>query len=241
MTKENLEELKRLASLLGINLNEKQIKQFEKYYEYLIEKNKVMNLTTITEPDEVIIKHFIDSLSIAQIYTFKKGENVVDVGSGAGFPGIPLKIAFPEINLVMVDSLNKRVNFLNEVAIRLGLENTEAIHLRAEEGAHIEGLRQNFDVCVSRAVANLATLSEYCLPYVKRGGNFFCYKAGSIEEELESGKKAISVLKGSIKGISKFKLPETDIERTIIKINVSDIIPEKYPRKNGLPSKDPIK
>ena len=235
------EKLKKLANEINVDLNQKQLKTFIKYYNLLIEKNKVMNLTAITDLDEVIVKHFIDSLAIANFIDMTQEMNVIDVGSGAGFPGIPLKIAFPNINLVMLDSLGKRVNFLNETTIRLGLSNVQAIHARAEDGARIKGMRQNFDLCVSRAVANLATLSEYCLPYVRKGGSFYCYKSGNIEEELELGKKAISTLKSSVKGISRFTLPETDIERTIIKISVEDMIPKKYPRKNGLPSKDPIK
>ena len=179
------EKLKKLAKDVNVDLNEKQLKMFIKYYNLLIEKNKVMNLTAITDLDEVIVKHFVDSLAIANFIDMTQEMNVIDVGSGAGFPGIPLKIAFPNINLVMLDSLGKRVNFLNDTTIRLGLSNVEAIHARAEDGARIKGMRQNFDLCVSRAVANLATLSEYCLPFVKEGGDFICYKSGNVEVELK--------------------------------------------------------
>lgn len=235
------EKLKKLAKDVNVELNDKQLKMFMKYYNLLIEKNKVMNLTAITDLEEVVIKHFVDSLAIAKFVDMTKEMNVIDVGSGAGFPGIPLKIAFPNINLVMLDSLGKRVNFLNDTTIRLGLTNVEAIHARAEDGARIKGMRQNFDLCVSRAVANLATLSEYCLPYVKVGGDFVCYKSGNIEVELKESEKAITTLSSEVKEISRFILPESDIERTLIKISVKGKIDKKYPRKSGIPGRDPIK
>lgn len=235
------EKLKKLAKDVNVELNDKQLKMFMKYYNLLIEKNKVMNLTAITDLEEVVIKHFVDSLAIAKFVDMTKEMNVIDVGSGAGFPGIPLKIAFPNINLVMLDSLGKRINFLNDTTIRLGLTNVEAIHARAEDGARIKGMRQNFDLCVSRAVANLATLSEYCLPYVKVGGNFVCYKSGNMEVELKESEKAITTLSSEVKEISRFILPESDIERTLIKISVKGKIDKKYPRKSGIPGRDPIK
>ena len=235
------EKLYYLAKNVNVELNDKQLKMFMKYYNLLIEKNKVMNLTAITDLEEVVIKHFIDSLSIAKFVDMTKEMNVIDVGSGAGFPGIPLKIAFPNINLVMLDSLGKRVNFLNDTTIRLDLTNVEAIHARAEDGAKVNGMRQNFDLCVSRAVANLATLSEYCLPFVKEGGMFVCYKSGNIDVELKESNKAITTLSSEVAGIDKFVLPETDIERTLIKISVKGKIDKKYPRKSGIPSRNPIK
>lgn len=235
------EKLKKLAKEVNVDLNDKQLKMFIKYYNLLIEKNKVMNLTAITDLDEVIVKHFVDSLAIANFIDMTQEMNVIDVGSGAGFPGIPLKIAFPNINLVMLDSLGKRVNFLNDTTIRLGLTNVDAIHARAEDGARIKGMRQNFDLCVSRAVANLATLSEYCLPFVKEGGDFVCYKSGNVEVELKDSEKAITTLSSEVKGMSRFILPETDIERTLIKITVKGKIDKKYPRKSGIPGRDPIK
>ena len=235
------EKLKKLAKEVNVDLNDKQLKMFIKYYNLLIEKNKVMNLTAITDLDEVIVKHFVDSLAIANFIDMTQEMNVIDIGSGAGFPGIPLKISFPNINLVMLDSLGKRVNFLNDTTIRLGLTNVDAIHARAEDGARIKGMRQNFDLCVSRAVANLATLSEYCLPFVKEGGDFVCYKSGNVEVELKDSEKAITTLSSEVKGMSRFVLPETDIERTLIKITVKGKIDKKYPRKSGIPGRDPIK
>ena len=235
------EKLKKLAKEVNVDLNDKQLKMFIKYYNLLIEKNKVMNLTAITDLDEVIVKHFVDSLAIANFIDMTQEMNVIDIGSGAGFPGSPLKISFPNINLVMLDSLGKRVNFLNDTTIRLGLTNVDAIHARAEDGARINGMRQNFDLCVSRAVANLATLSEYCLPFVKEGGDFVCYKSGNVEVELKDSEKAITTLSSEVKGMSRFVLPETDIERTLIKITVKGKIDKKYPRKSGIPGRDPIK
>ena len=240
MTDEELEYLKKLAKEIDIELDEIQIKQFSKYYTLLMEKNRVMNLTSITDPKEVIVKHFIDSLSIAKIMNFDETINIIDVGTGAGFPGVPIKIAFPKVNVLLLDSLNKRVNFLNETIAQLGLTNIEAMHVRAEEGAHVEGLRQNFDLCVSRAVANLSTLSEYCMGYVKENGYFISYKSGNVTEELESAKNAIATMNGNVKGISGFYLPQTDIERTLIKIKVEGEIPKRYPRKSGIPSREPI-
>lgn len=242
MTKEEGKELlSKLAKQLDIELNDKQLRLFMQYYDLLIEKNKVMNLTAITELEEVIVKHFIDSLSIATMFDMNEEINVLDLGSGAGFPGLPLKIAFPNINLIMVDSLRKRVDFLNDTSIRLGLTHAEAIHMRAEDAARIVDLRQNFDLVVSRAVANLATLSEYCMPFVCDGGSFVCYKAGDVDDELLSAKKAIKTLSGEVVEVNKFTLPESDIERSLIRIKVNGKINNKYPRKSGLPGKEPIK
>ena len=179
-----IEELKKL----GIVLTDQQLEQFEKYYEMLIEKNKVMNLTAITEFDEVIEKHFLDSVNICHLLDLKSEISVLDMGTGAGFPGIPLKIVFPKLNVVLADSLNKRILFLKDVIRELGLEEIEAVHGRAEELARKPEYRENFDLCVSRAVANLSTLSEYCLPFVKLGGKFVSYKSGSCEEEINDSK-----------------------------------------------------
>ena len=171
---------------LGIALSQEQKKQFITYYEYLVEKNKVMNLTAITEYNEVILKHFLDSLSIVKVGSFDQkklpGKSVIDIGTGAGFPGIPLKIAFPELKITLLDSLNKRVNFLNEVIEMLGLKDVTALHGRAEDYAKQKEHREKYDFCVSRAVANLSTLSEYCIPFVKEGGSFISYKSGKIDE-----------------------------------------------------------
>ena len=203
---------------LGIILNEKQMQQFYDYYEILVEWNKVMNLTGITEYEEVNEKHFVDSLSIVKAVDISNIQSVIDIGTGAGFPGIPLKIAFPHLNVVLLDSLNKRIKFLNAVIDKLGLEKIETIHGRAEDYAKQDEYREKFDLCVSRAVANLSTLSEYCIPYVHCGGLFVPYKSGDIDEEVENSKKAIHVLGGKLQGVIKFQLPKTEIGRSFVKI-----------------------
>ncbi len=225
---------------LGIILNETQKQQFVKFYELLVEWNKVMNLTGITEYEEVNEKHFVDSLSIIKCKDLKEVETVIDVGTGAGFPGIPLKIAFPHLKIVLLDSLNKRINFLNTVIAELGLKDIKTIHGRAEDFAKKTEYREQFDLCVSRAVANLATLSEYCLPYVKVGGEFIPYKSGEIDQEVEMAKKAVKVLGGKTVDIIKFQLPGTEIGRSFVKIKKVEKTANKYPRKSGMPTKEPI-
>ena len=227
-------------SQIGITLSNKQKEQFDKFYELLVEWNKVMNLTGITEYEEVNEKHFVDSLSIVKAIDMNQVHSLVDIGTGAGFPGIPLKIAFPHIKVVLLDSLNKRINFLNTVIKELGLENIETIHGRAEDFAKQLEYREQFDLCVSRAVANLATLSEYCIPYVKKDGMFVPYKSGEIDEEVEQSKKAIHVLGGKLDKVIKFQLPGTEIGRSFVKIDKVQNTAKKYPRKAGLPSKEPI-
>lgn len=235
-----MEQLKKKSEMLDISLSEEQLQQFLTYYEMLVEKNKVMNLTAITEKEEVIDKHFIDSISLNKVMDVTKPLKILDLGTGAGFPGIPLKIAYPNLDLTLLDSLNKRIKFLDEVIEALSLEGIVTIHGRAEDYAKQASYREQFDICVSRAVANLATLSEYCLPYVKEGGCFISYKSGSVEEELEQSKKAIFELGGKVKEVIAFTLPETDIERTFVVIEKVRKTPKKYPRKAGLPSKEPI-
>lgn len=225
---------------LNISLDERQLYQFIGYYEMLVEWNKVMNLTAITEYEEVIAKHFLDSLALVKVCDLSGNKKVIDIGTGAGFPGIPLKIAFPELEIVLLDSLNKRIKFLNEVIQKLGLENIRTIHGRAEDFARQKEYRENFDLCVSRAVANLSTLSEYCLPYVKKGGEFVPYKSGTIEEEVLQAKKAVYVLGGKISDTVKFQLADTDMERSFVIIKKEKNSPGKYPRKAGMPSKEPI-
>jgi len=232
-----------LLESLGLVLNETQLEQFHKYYEMLIERNKVMNLTAITEYDEVVVKHFIDSLSLVKVMEverLKEGLSIIDVGTGAGFPGIPLKIAFPNIKVTLLDSLNKRVGFLNDVIQELGLFDISAIHGRAEDFGKDSEYREQFDLCVSRAVAKLSSLSEYCLPFVKVKGCFIPFKAGSIEEELNEGKKAIHVLGGTFIKAESFTLPESDIERTLLVIEKRERTPKIYPRSAGKPAKEPI-
>lgn len=230
----------------NIHLSDKQQNQFLAYYELLIEKNKVMNLTAITDFEEVVVKHFVDSISLIRVVNLSKVSNIIDVGTGAGFPGIPLKIVFPEIDLVLLDSLNKRIKFLNDVINVLQLntypkENSiVTIHGRAEDLGRDSLYREKFDLCVSRAVANLATLSEYCLPFVKKGGAFISYKSGNVDDELTQGEKSIKVLGGTITKVDKFQLADTDIERSLILISKNDFTPKKYPRLLGKPKKEPI-
>lgn len=234
----NLEKFQIGLKNLNISLSERQMEQFITYYEFLVETNKVMNLTAITEFDEVIEKHFLDSLSLYQIYDLSKESKILDLGTGAGFPGIPLKIAFPEIQLVLADSLNKRIKFLQEVIEKLGLEKIEAVHARAEELARNKQYREQFDLCVSRAVANLSSLSEYCIPFVRVDGKFISYKSGEIEEEVNQAKKAISILGGKITDVYKFDLYEQ--KRSFVVIEKMKKTPGTYPRKAGTPTKQPL-
>lgn len=226
--------------MISVELTDKQVSQFIKFYEMLVEWNKVMNLTGITEYDEVVMKHFVDSLSIVKVNGFDNVTSIIDVGTGAGFPGIPLKIVFPEIKITLLDSLHKRIKFLNAVIDELELENIETIHGRAEDFSKKEDYREQYDLCVSRAVANLATLSEYCLPYVKEDGYFLPYKSGDIKEEAANSKKAVKILGGSIEDIISFEIPDTDMARTILKIHKTKATPKRFPRKAGLPTKEPI-
>lgn len=235
-----MERLREKAAALGIKLSDHQLEQFETYYEMLVEKNKVMNLTAITEKNEVIDKHFADSLALIKSGVSLTGQKILDIGTGAGFPGIPLKIAFPELEIVLLDSLNKRIKFLNEVIEALGLEKITAIHGRAEDFAKQKEYREQFDYVVSRAVANLTVLSEYCLPYVKEDGYFLPYKSGDIKEEVANSKKAVKILGGSIEDIISFEIPDTDMARTILKIHKTKATPKRFPRKAGLPTKEPI-
>ena len=204
---------------LGIELSEKQIHQFIKYYEMLVEKNKVMNLTAITEFNEVIVKHFIDSLALVKVVDkddLSNGISIIDIVTGAGFPGIPLKIAFPNINITLLDSLNKRINFLKEVSDELGFEGIDFIHGRSEDFGRNPQFREKFDICVSRAVANLATLSEFCVPFVKVGGSFISYKAGDCGEEVKESMKAVEKMGGKIINQLEYMVPTSDLNRVLL-------------------------
>lgn len=224
---------------IEIRLSDYQLNQFINYYDLLIEWNKVMNLTAITEISDVINKHFIDSLSIVKALRPEK-QKILDLGTGAGFPGVPIKIAFPETDILLMDSLNKRIQFLNEVIKSLHLEKITAIHGRAEELGHQGQYREQFDLCTSRAVAKLATLSEYCIPFVKKNGYFISYKSGKAEEELIEASTAIKRLGAKVESKIEFNLPNTDIERTIILIKKIENTNKKYPRSSGKPSKEPL-
>lgn len=232
---------KELLDKINMSLSDVQYQQFQTFYEMLVEWNKVMNLTGITEYEEVVLKHYIDSLIVKNAVDFSKIRNVLDVGTGAGFPGLPLKIAYPEIEFTLLDSLNKRINFINEVISSTGISRINAVHGRAEDFAKNSEYRETYDLCVSRAVANLASLSEYCLPFVKQNGIFVAFKSGKIDEELQESKKAISILGGEIVDTKYFTLPDSDIERAFVIIKKIKSTPKKYPRKAGMPSKEPIK
>jgi 16S rRNA (guanine527-N7)-methyltransferase len=222
---------------LNIELSDSQLVQFDQYYEMLIEKNKVMNLTAITEYEDVVVKHFLDSLSLVRSEKVKgllyKGCDLIDIGTGAGFPGVPLKIAFPSVKVTLMDALNKRITFLNEVILSLRLSDIYPIHARGEEVARKEQFRERFDLCVSRAVAKLNSLSELCLPFVKVGGFFVSYKSGNIDEELEEGKNAIYKLGKSSTSVERFTVPLSDYERSLIVMEKKCNSPTQYPRAGG--------
>ncbi len=232
-------KMERYAKQIGIVLDKKQIEQFYQYMELLLSWNEKMNLTAITKPEEIIVKHFIDSITIAKY--IDRNKKLIDVGTGAGFPGIPLKIIRPDIQITLLDSLAKRVQFLEEVIKQLELEKIEAIHFRVEEFGKDKKYREQFDYATSRAVANLSTLSEYLLPLVKINGKCICMKGSTVKEEIEQSQKAIMLLGGKVEEIEGFKLPESDIDRHVILLRKSKITPAKYPRKPGTPSKEPIR
>ncbi len=230
------EKLKQIFSEYGFKLNEKQLDQFEKYYKYLIEENMKFNLTAITEENDVIIKHFLDS--VLPIQEIKPNSTLIDVGTGAGFPGLPIKIMRPDIKMVLLDSLQKRINFLNETIKLLGLDKIEAVHARAEDYA-IKN-RESFDYATSRAVAQTNTLVEYMLPFVKVGGKAVLYKSSKIEDELKAAQNAITTLGGSMPIVLSFKIKESEIERKIVIIRKEKRTNEKYPRNKNLPKIKPI-
>lgn len=226
--------------VLDIVLSQLQLDQIEQYYEILLEWNEKMNLTAITEYADVMKKHFIDSISIVKACNIEKFHSVIDVGTGAGFPGLVLKIVFPDLHITLLDSLNKRIQFLNYLIQELGLLDVNTIHGRAEDYARMEQFREIYDLCVSRAVANLSTLSEYCIPFVKKGGMFISYKSEKAEEELPAASHAISLLGGRLERKVGFTLPNSDIRRNFVIIKKEKATPAKYPRKAGLPGKEPL-
>ena len=235
-----MSEIKEVFDKMDIELPDGALELLNRYYEMLIDTNKVMNLTTITEYSEVIIKHFADSAAIGCITDMNGNIDVIDVGTGAGFPGIVLKIVYPQLSVVLLDSLNKRVNFLKNVITELGLTDISAIHGRAENIARNKDYREKFDLCVSRAVANMSSLSEYCLPFVKVGGRFIPYKADGCDEEVKTASKAVNILGGKIRKIESYVIPDTDICRKFVVIDKLRNTSAKYPRKAGLPTKEPL-
>lgn len=233
-----IEKFRNDISEYGLEISDKQIEQFKRYYELLIEWNEKINLTAITECQEVFNKHFLDSVSIVKVTNMERVDSLIDIGTGAGFPGIPIKIMFPHVKVTLLDSLNKRINFLNEVINELGLENIDTVHGRAEDFAKPGKLREKYDLCVSRAVANLSTLSELCIPFVKVSGSFISYKSEKTDEEVSVAQNAIKLLGGKLSKTEKFSID--DNFRTLLVIDKIKETNKKYPRKAGTPSKDPL-
>ena len=232
------EEMSKKSKILGVRFSVEQIEQFYKYMNLLIEWNEKMNLTAITEPKEIILKHFIDSITILKY--IDDNSKLVDVGTGAGFPGLPIAIMNPNVEVTLLDSLNKRINYLNIVVRELGLKNVTTIHSRAEDGARKQELREKFDVATSRAVANMAVLSEFCMPYVRKGGYFVALKGPSIDEELKNAGNAIKTLGGELKGIIEVSIEETDLKHNIVEVEKIKPCPKTYPRKAGTITKKPL-
>lgn len=235
-----VEELKSASTKYGLSLSEKQLEQFNRYFELLVDWNTRMNLTAITEPHDVAVKHIVDSLSCWRGDYFKADASVIDVGTGAGFPGIPLKIFQPGLKLTLLDSLKKRINFLQTVVDELELTDVICIHSRAEEGANNKNLREGFDIAVSRAVARMTVLSEYCMPFVKKGGYFAALKGMKFAEEREEALKAIQILGGRVADTMEVKLPDLDDKRAVIYVQKVKNTPKAYPRRAGIPDKNPL-
>lgn len=228
------------AADLGVSLTKNEALLYQKYFDLLLEWNNKVNLTAITEPDEVVVKHFLDSLVLLQFVPLKPGCALLDVGTGAGFPGIPLKIAAPDVNVVLLDSLNKRVSFLNYLIDELKLKSISALHGRAEDFGHDEKYRAGFDIVVSRAVAKLTVLAELCLPFVRKGGLFVAYKGPKAEEELREADNALNLLGGQVDKFIRVELPGTSDDRYLVFIKKVGETPGKYPRKAGIPEKRPL-
>lgn len=236
--KQNMDKLNSITRQFGLELNETQLEQFSRYYDLLIEWNGFMNLTAITDMEDVIVKHFADSLLLYKYRDLREGFDLLDVGTGAGFPGIPLKIAFPELNVTLMDSLNKRLKFLDEVIKELKLDNIKTVHARAEDGGKNPLYREQYDIVVSRAVANLATLSEWCIPFVRVGGYFIPYKSSALNDEMSDGKKVIRILGGQVENIFNTNIPDTDNQRSFVFVKKVEATDKRYPRKPG--SKKPL-
>ncbi|MBO4780636.1 MAG: 16S rRNA (guanine(527)-N(7))-methyltransferase RsmG [Selenomonadaceae bacterium] len=227
-------ELSAAAEIFGLELNDTQLEAFDKFYRLVVEQNRVMNLTAITEPREFAIKHIIDSLSAWDEKIFRNAEGLADIGTGAGFPAIPLKIFQPRLKLCLIDSLAKRVNFLQRVVTELELNGVEVIHGRAEDLARQKIFREQFDIVTSRAVARLNVLAEYCLPFVKVGGNFIALKGKTFREELDEARAAIKILGGGAVIVREIKLPTLDDSRAVIYVDKKNSTPTKFPRRENL-------
>lgn len=225
---------------MNMNLTDTQKAQFNKYFEMLADWNTKINLTAITEKDEVWLKHFEDSLSIEKIKDMYQIDKVIDVGTGAGFPGLPLKIVYPHIKLTLLDSLDKRLRFLEAVVLELGLTDVSCIHGRAEDFSRSPDHREKYDLCVSRAVAGLSVLSELCIPFVKPGGSFVAYKSDKAEKEISEADNAITILGGRIRSTEEFRLSDNIQNRILIDIEKIGPTPDKYPRRAGIPAKKPL-
>lgn len=232
--------MKRASNEVGLELTELQYEQFIKYMKLLQEWNEKINLTAITKDEEIIRKHFIDCIKAFKSDSIKNSKTIIDVGTGAGFPGLPIAIMNPSIKVTLLDSLNKRINYLNIVIRELGLKNVTTIHSRAEDGARKPELREKFDVATSRAVANMAVLSEYCMPYVKKGGYFIALKGPAVDEELKNANNAINILGGEFKGVIEVSIEETNLKHNIVEVKKLKSCSKVYPRKAGTITKKPL-
>lgn len=236
---ENMMLLSKFSKEMGIELTEEQLRKFEVYMDYLLEYNQHTNLTAVTEPSQIVIKHFLDSMIFTKAVSLKENDRIIDVGTGAGFPGVPIKIAVPSVKLSLLDSLNKRVVFLQKLTEKLEID-ADIMHKRAEEGAVDDRLREKFDYCVSRAVASLNVLAEYCLPYVKPGGYFVALKGPSVDEEIKNAKNAIKILGGGETSIRYFELPDKSGDRSIVLVKKLTSTDKKYPRQSTKIAKKPL-
>ncbi len=231
-------QIREYAEELGMSLTNMQVDKFFTYMELLLEWNEKINLTAITKPEDIILKHFIDSMTVAKY--IKPESRIVDIGTGAGFPGIPLKIIREDLDITLLDSLNKRINFLREVIDKLQLTKINAIHSRVEDMGKNKNYRETFDVAISRAVANLSTLAEYQIPLVKLDGVCISMKGSDVEDELASSENAIILLGGKVEKVDQFQLPKSDMNRSVVVIRKCKSTPAKFPRKPGVPSKEPL-
>ncbi|WP_407647643.1 16S rRNA (guanine(527)-N(7))-methyltransferase RsmG [Clostridium brassicae] len=232
--------LETACNSLGLELDEKKYNQFIQYKNLLKEWNEKVNLTAIKEDEEIIKKHFIDSMKIFQFHPLKNSKKIIDIGTGGGFPGIPMKIIRPDIDIVLLDSLRKRINVLDDILYKIGIDDVITMHGRAEEYGVREEHREQYDAVVSRAVANLAVLSEFCIPYVKVGGYFVAMKGPSVDEEIENAKKAVSILGGKIEGIIEVDIEGSDLNHNLVIVKKVKNTPRKYPRKAGMITKNPL-